>query len=223
MSHYPYRVSSSWGPRRSGFHLGEDIACPAGTPLGAPLEGTVRVRKITYSYGWHVWVIRGRQRALLAHLSDIAVRDGYQALQGELICWSGGDDGNPRSGNSSGAHLHAGWQDDGSYVNPAPKLHVYGRAEALFEPARREDIMTEAQKREIFAAIAASERRIAARIIYESLWGYVIETLGLDGERLTNRNLGGFERMRAEMDRKLGTYGAKAMIERLKSIEQKVS
>lgn len=112
-------INSKWGKWRDGKrHLGIDMAIPAGTPLYAVRPGTVVYIGDNPS-GWGNYVITKHEPletsdgsigetffALYAHLSQVDVSVGDEIDFGTVIGKSGGVDGAPGAGNSTGPHLH---------------------------------------------------------------------------------------------------------------------
>lgn len=90
------------------YHAGDDIGCPSGTPLYAPISGTVTFAQGIYrngklaSYGNCVKIKSedGKYLVILAHNSKLEVKAGQQVKQGQLVAYSGS------TGNSSGPHCH---------------------------------------------------------------------------------------------------------------------
>ena len=82
------------------------VAVDAGT--------VIRVRYLTYSYGYHVFVYHGNGLTTqYCHLSSIGVSEGQTVSQGQYL-------GNVGStGNSTGPHLHFGvFDSNGNFLNP---------------------------------------------------------------------------------------------------------
>lgn len=86
-------------------HNGIDYRCKVGTPVFAPIEGKVRVKKDQGGYGYHV-KIRNKygKEVVLAHLSEFYVKDGEHVFELQKIAASG------NTGFSSGPHLHFGFR-----------------------------------------------------------------------------------------------------------------
>jgi murein DD-endopeptidase MepM/ murein hydrolase activator NlpD len=123
----PYRITSPFGPRyiqllhRSDFHTGIDIAEPTGTPIRAAADGVVVVAGWLGGYGNAVVVYHGKvdghdYYTLYAHQSRIAVRQGEQVQQGQILGYVG------MTGNATGPHLHFEVRVDGEPVDPMPYL-----------------------------------------------------------------------------------------------------
>jgi murein DD-endopeptidase MepM/ murein hydrolase activator NlpD len=100
-------------------HLGLDIGCPFGTPIGAADAGIVSY----VNYGWgggygnFVLMTHGNGFATLyAHLSSIAVAAGQPVRRGQVI----GAEGS--TGYSTGPHLHFEIRLNGAYQNPLSYL-----------------------------------------------------------------------------------------------------
>ncbi|WP_430610363.1 peptidoglycan DD-metalloendopeptidase family protein [Enterococcus sp. DIV0876] len=101
---YPVKdpqVSSSFGPRGSGFHRGVDFAAPLGTPIYASQAGTVIRAESHYSWGNYVAILHDNGlTTLYAHNNQNLVKVGQRVAQGEVIASMGS------TGNSTGPHLH---------------------------------------------------------------------------------------------------------------------
>jgi len=94
-------------------HPGVDIGIPVGTPVRAPIGGTVIWAGWEDSgYGILVIVANGPIRAYLAHLSAVAVTVGQTVAAGEVVGLSG------NTGRSTGPHLHYELRVDGVPVDP---------------------------------------------------------------------------------------------------------
>lgn len=114
-----YRLSSGFGPRRHpvtgrwAMHSGTDFAAPTGTPVYAPVSGTViysgprggygNLVKIRHPFGYET---------RYAHLSEILVSKGETVTTGQLIAKIGS------TGRSTGPHLHYEVRRYGKPVNP---------------------------------------------------------------------------------------------------------
>ena len=110
-------ITSVYGPRWGSFHYGLDIAAPSGTPIAAARSGTVIRAGWQSGYGNAVEISHGGGVSThYGHLSSIAVSEGQQVNQGEMIGRVGS------TGNSTGPHLDFEVRVNGSKVNPAPYL-----------------------------------------------------------------------------------------------------
>lgn len=102
------RISGVYGSQRilNGYprapHLGLDIAAPVGTPVLAPLSGTVRmVHKDMLMTGGTLLVDHGfGVSTIYIHLSAIDVKQGQRVTAGQRIAAIGA------TGRASGPHLH---------------------------------------------------------------------------------------------------------------------
>ena len=135
-------INSKWGKWRDGKrHLGIDMAIPAGTPLYAVRPGSVVVVG-SNPKGWGDYVITKHEPstlngvskgetffALYAHLSQVDVYTGEEISFGSIIGKSGGVDGAPGAGNSTGPHLHFEIKTsiDGGSIDPVRFYAKYGK------------------------------------------------------------------------------------------------
>lgn len=107
-------ITSPFGPRGRGRHLGIDIGVKSGTSVMAADGGTVTFAGWGDSYGYHVIIDHGGgMTTLYAHNSSLAVSRGQKVHKGQVISYSG------NTGNSYGAHLHFEVRINGVHQNPA--------------------------------------------------------------------------------------------------------
>ncbi len=97
--------ASVYGGR--AYHPGVDFGVPRGTPIMAPLAGTIRATGDTDAvpgcYSWGKWTLVDHPNGLAtlyAHQSVQSVTPGQQVATGEVIGYSG------NTGYSTGPHLH---------------------------------------------------------------------------------------------------------------------
>lgn len=95
-------------------HLGIDIAAATGAPVYASDSGVVVwAGSISGGYGNMVMIDHGNGfHSLYAHLSQILVRCGGNAIKGQVIAYAGS------TGNSTGPHLHFEIRYNGAFANP---------------------------------------------------------------------------------------------------------
>lgn len=84
------------------------------TVVAADSGTVVRVKYLTYSYGYHIYIYHGNGLTTqYCHLSAIYVNEGQSVSKGQRIGAVGS------TGNSTGAHLHFGiFNSSGSFLNP---------------------------------------------------------------------------------------------------------
>jgi murein DD-endopeptidase MepM/ murein hydrolase activator NlpD len=128
---WPAGSSGSFGVGRVGhLHQGHDIAAAAGTPVVAPVAGTVSaVRYQAGGAGWYV-VLDGADGRdyFFAHCTagSVVVAAGAPVAPGQQLCGVG------MTGSATGPHLHfeiwmVGWRVPGGYpVDPLPQLLAWG-------------------------------------------------------------------------------------------------
>jgi murein DD-endopeptidase MepM/ murein hydrolase activator NlpD len=110
-------LTSPFGMRWGRMHQGQDIACGYGTAIHAAKAGTVIFAGQMSGYGNVVIVDHGGGfSTLYAHQSRMAVRQGQQVNQGDIIGYVGS------TGHSTGPHLHFETRFGGAPRNPIPYL-----------------------------------------------------------------------------------------------------
>lgn len=115
-------VSSRFGSRSGGFHLGQDMAKASGSSIKAADGGKVIYAGWSGSYGYMVDIDHGGGfTTRYAHCSEIYVSVGESVYQGKVIAAVGS------TGVSSGPHLHFEVRKYGSVVNPAAYIGVQYR------------------------------------------------------------------------------------------------
>lgn len=117
------RITSSYGPRKLGYHYGVDIGAPRGTTVFAAASGTV-VETVSYCvegrtscggrYGNYIVIQHSNGTfTRYAHLQRVSVSVGDDVSKGEKI----GTVGN--TGRSTGPHLHYQIEkSNGSTIRP---------------------------------------------------------------------------------------------------------
>ncbi len=114
-----YDITSPFGPRSlGGFHPGEDIGCPIGTPVFATNNGTVEdAGWNSGGYGNWVKINNGNGvETVFGHMSRVVAHSGERVSKGTLIGYSGD------TGFATGPHLHYEVRIDGRAVNPSPYM-----------------------------------------------------------------------------------------------------
>ena len=111
--------SSGFGHRGRRFHPGVDIRAPHGSPVMAPVGGTVVYSGRYYAYGLILDIEhQDGSRARYAHLARIApgLQVGAAVEPGQLMGAVG------RTGRTTGAHLHVELRRGGRAEDPWPWL-----------------------------------------------------------------------------------------------------
>lgn len=115
-------VSRSFGDG----HRGMDVAAKEGTPIYAPVSGTVITAKTDpqpgdedWSMGCYVKLDHGNGlTSLYSHCSGLAVQEGDTVTAGQVIAYVG------NSGNSTGYHLHMEVEQNGVVQDPLTYLQA---------------------------------------------------------------------------------------------------
>jgi len=116
------RITSAFGDRRRGFHVGIDIPAGKGTPIVAMQSGIVKVSKFIHGYGNTVWVEhRENFTSRYCHASQLLVKEGELVKKGQIIALVGS------TGNSTGHHLHLEIRCCGVPLNPLDFLPYSSR------------------------------------------------------------------------------------------------
>jgi len=118
-------ITSSFGERvdpvlhngEGEFHTGIDISAPAGTPIRATADGTVKSAAVQSGYGREVILDNGNGvETCYAHMSGFAVMAGQNVVRGQVIGYVG------MSGRTTGANLHYEVRIHNTPVNPHPYM-----------------------------------------------------------------------------------------------------
>jgi hypothetical protein len=105
----------------AGSHRGIDYGVPVGTPVKASGAGTVTHAGPVGDDGLFITIAHERGlETTYSYLSEIAVEEGQQVAQGEVIGSSG--EGHPGEGSPA---LHFGAKKDGKYIDPLLLLQDY--------------------------------------------------------------------------------------------------
>ncbi len=115
-------ISSRFGSRSGGFHLGQDMAKASGSSIKAADGGTVTFAGWSGTYGYMIDIDHGGGfTTRYAHCSDLYVSVGEKVYQGKIIAAVGS------TGLATGPHLHFEVRKYGSVVNPASYIGVQYR------------------------------------------------------------------------------------------------
>lgn len=99
-------------------HPGVDLGAKMGTPVHAPISGTVQEAGIENGCGNTISIINGNEKHRFCHLISINVQSGQKVKEGDVIGVSGGAQGGLTQGWSTGPHLHWEKYIAGRLVNP---------------------------------------------------------------------------------------------------------
>lgn len=98
-------------------HSGVDLAAPAGTPVLAVADGTVKLAEEQFFGGNSVFLDHGDELvSMYFHLSRIDVSPGKQVHRGQQLGTVGA------TGRATGPHLHLGLRWHGARIDPRPLL-----------------------------------------------------------------------------------------------------
>ena len=116
-------ITSKFGPRNTRIkgastnHQGVDIGVNVGTPVRAPISGTVvEAKPDSKGCGGTISIANGNIKHRFCHCSKINVRVGDEVEQGDVVGLSGGKPGARGAGTSGNPHLH--WE---KYVSNVPR------------------------------------------------------------------------------------------------------
>ena len=114
------RISSPFGERvhpiygTQGFHSGQDIAAPEGTPVYAAMDGVVIGAGVGEKSGNYVKLSHENgMETLYCHMSAVNVKKGVAVRRGDVIGFVG------HTGLATGPHLHFEVHIDGVKHDPA--------------------------------------------------------------------------------------------------------
>lgn len=111
VSAFGKRVDPVYG--RWAFHQGVDYRAGYGTPVYAVANGSVSSAGWCGGFGNEIKIKHpSGLTTQYAHLSSMSVRSGQSVVRGQVIGRVGS------TGKSTGAHLHFGLIQNGSYINP---------------------------------------------------------------------------------------------------------
>jgi hypothetical protein len=129
----PYTIGDGFGVRKapvpgaSTFHEGQDWGVKVGTPIHAPLAGTVVLKGSGGAAGrWVMLQHDAGTRTRYNHLVRAVEKSrGERVAEGEVFAYTGGALDDPGRGASGGPHLHFGVykrQKNGSYKAIDPNV-----------------------------------------------------------------------------------------------------
>ncbi|WP_424963403.1 peptidoglycan DD-metalloendopeptidase family protein [Ekhidna sp.] len=158
------------------MHLGTDFACPIGSTIIAPADGTVKkVEAKMEGYGNLLTLDHGGGiETRFAQLSEFKVKEGDDVKRGDVIALSG------NSGASTAPHLHYEVKKEGKFVDPASYIQDYdfrprikevpsGGNENRQEALRKQELELAAQQKIHVAKEEAERARIKEVRVNEKL------------------------------------------------------
>lgn len=101
-----YSVSSGFGPRDGGEHLGVDLAAAVGTPILAAIDGTVAAAGPATGFGNWIVVDAQIDGGLLSTVYGHMFADGVNVTVGQQVQAGQRIGAVGSAGESTGAHLH---------------------------------------------------------------------------------------------------------------------
>jgi len=105
-------ISSGFGLRNipvgSKNHKGVDIPTVSGSPVYAPLDGTVISSRDTTpnACGGFIQLSHSSVKTKFCHLRQMVVKQGDKVKKGQVIGYTGGGKSDPMRGVATGPHLH---------------------------------------------------------------------------------------------------------------------
>lgn len=101
------------------YHGGVDLRSPAGTPVHAAADGTVKLAQLITVLGNTVAIDHGQGvETISMHMSRLVVEPGASVKQGDVVGYVG------TTGRSSGPHLHWTLYVNSVQVNPGQWVHL---------------------------------------------------------------------------------------------------
>ena len=116
----PYGVRRFRNHKPTGdYHGGVDLRSPAGTPVRAAADGTVKLAQLITVLGNTVALDHGQGvESIYMHMSKLAVEPGAAVKQGDVVGYVG------TTGPSSGPHLHWTVYVNSVQVNPGQWVNL---------------------------------------------------------------------------------------------------
>jgi murein DD-endopeptidase MepM/ murein hydrolase activator NlpD len=113
ISHGSTRKKSAFNGAARNPHSGMDIAAPSGTPVLAPIAGTVADTGKYFFNGNTVFIDHGHGMiSMYCHLNSVEVKPGQHLAAGARIGTVG------MTGRATGPHLHWGLSLNRAWVDP---------------------------------------------------------------------------------------------------------
>lgn len=151
-------------------HYGIDISVPVGTPIYAPVSGSISCRFQQGKAGLYVTITSGGFVYMFMHLSRATLSEGSSGSirEGQILGYSGGARGQRNSGSSTGPHLHfeirrSPGSSSASAVNP-----IYFISDKLIGKVRQNLMASEQTIVPIVGEISGEPDVLPAKSISES-------------------------------------------------------
>lgn len=155
--------------KKRKFHSGIDLAVSVGTPIYAPVSGSMQCRFQKGRAGLYVTITSGNFVYIFMHLSRATLSEGSSGSvrEGQVIGYSGGAKGQRNSGSSTGPHLHfeirkTPGSSSASAVNP-----IYFISDKLTGKIRQNSITSEQTIVPIVGAITGEPDVLPAKSLSE--------------------------------------------------------
>ena len=114
------KVTSKFGPRWDGEHIGIDLKAASGSDILSPLPGVVEIAGDSGNPCGGKIIIKhdGGFRSGFCHVKEFRVSAGDNVTKSQVVGLTGGALNDPMNGNTRGPHLHYTLSKNGQNVDP---------------------------------------------------------------------------------------------------------
>jgi len=118
------KVTSKFGPRWGGDHIGIDLRAASGSDILSPLSGVIETAVDSGNPCGGKIIIKHNNglKSGFCHVKDFSVSAGDNVTKGQVVGLTGGGLNDPMNGRTVGPHLHFTLTKDGQNVNPEDYL-----------------------------------------------------------------------------------------------------